>query len=59
MAQQTITITCPACFNDFQVLDYETQTQLQIAEGNGGSQKTLQIAIMGHVDHDDCSATPA
>lgn len=59
MAQQSIVITCPACFTEFEVLDFDTQTGITVTESGGNTNRTIQVSILAQIDHDDCSAIPA
>lgn len=59
MAQQSIVITCPACFTEYEVLDFDTQTGITVTENGGNTTRTIQVTIAALIAHNDCSAIPA
>lgn len=59
MAQQTIILTCPACLTEFELLEFETQTELAVNEIGTSVNRHLQISVTGQMVHNDCSAIPA
>lgn len=58
MAQQTIVVTCPACLTEFEILEFNTQTDLAISEGSVTT-RYLRVSLMAQIEHGDCAAIPA